>query len=142
MMTLTSQIWVELLIGRKFSSSNKKLYADLGTDASPVWNLCDHFAGKAPVASRNIGCFQRQNRKEMGTISFLQLLFSRAYESDFHFHWGYKGFTTPIEWLEKSSLKSINDNLNQSKYSIQINHLLKEMEAELLNYLRCKIDYE
>ena len=131
MITLTSQIWVELLIGRKFSSSNQKLYADLGTDASPVWNLCDHFAGKAPVASRNIGCFQRQNRKEMGTMSFLQLLFSRAYESDFHFH-----------WLEKSSLKSINDNLNQSKYSIQINHLLKELEAELLNYLRCKIDYE
>ena len=92
MMTLTSQIRVELLIGRKFSSSNQKLYADLGTDASLVWNFCAHFAGKAPVASRNIGCFQRQNRKEMGTISFLQLLFSRAYESDFHFHWGYKGF--------------------------------------------------
>ena len=98
-MTLTSQIWVELLIGRKFSSSNQKFYADLGTDASPVWNFCDHFAGKAPVASRNIGCFQRlqltgprQNRKEMETLWFLQLLFSRAYESDFHFHWGYKGF--------------------------------------------------
>ena len=53
-----------------------------------------------------------------------------------------RAFKTPIQWLEKSSLKSINDNLNQSKYSIQINHLLKEMEAELLNYLRCKIDYE
>ena len=28
----------------------------------------------------------------METLWFLQLLFSRAYESDFHFHWGYKGF--------------------------------------------------
>ena len=53
-----------------------------------------------------------------------------------------RAFTTPIQWLEKSSLKSINDNLNQSKYSIQINHLLKKMEAELLNYLRYKIDHE
>ena len=78
----------------------------------------------------------------METLWFLQLLFSRAYESDFHFHWVIRAFTTPIQWPEKSSLKSINDNLNQSKYSIQINHLLKEMEAELLNYLRCKIDYE
>ena len=79
----------------------------------------------------------------MGTISFLQLLFSGAYESDFHFHWGCKGFYHSNSMArEIQPYKSINNNLNQSKYSIQINHLLKEMEAELLNYLRCKIDYE
>ena len=50
-----------------------------------------------------------------------------------------RALTTPIQWPEKSShsLKSLNDNLDQSKYSIQINHLLKEMEAEFFNYLRC-----
>ena len=88
MMTLTSQIWIELLIGRKFSSSNQKLCADLGTDASPVWNFCDHFEGKAPVASRNI--IRRIGRKWKRSGSYNSHSVGLM-NPIFHFHWGHKG---------------------------------------------------
>ena len=44
---VTSQIWVELLIGRarrKFISTNQKHYPDLGSNASSVWNFCTRFS--------------------------------------------------------------------------------------------------
>ena len=36
---ITSQIWVVLLIGWKFASSNQKPYPDLGSYVSSVWNI-------------------------------------------------------------------------------------------------------
>ena len=38
---ITTQIWVELLIGwRKLFSANQKHYPHLGSDTSSVWNFC------------------------------------------------------------------------------------------------------
>ena len=62
---ITSQIWVGLLIGWKFASTNQKHYPDLGRDESSVWNFCTrfflrrHFAGEPTVESRSVGCFLR-----------------------------------------------------------------------------------
>ena len=46
-------------------TTNQKLYSDLGSDASSVWNFCGrdshrrHFMGKPMVVSQNVGCFLR-----------------------------------------------------------------------------------
>ena len=34
-------MWVVLLIGWKFASSNQKHYLELGSEMSSVWNFCD-----------------------------------------------------------------------------------------------------
>ena len=41
---VTTQIWVMLLIGWKFASSNQKHYPGLVSDTSSVWNSCGCFS--------------------------------------------------------------------------------------------------
>ena len=41
---ITTQIWVVLLIGWKFASSNQEHYLDWVSDTSSVWSFCPHFS--------------------------------------------------------------------------------------------------
>ena len=65
----STKIWVVLLIGWKFSSTNQKHYPDLGSDASSVWNFCTRFSNVISrgnqwwVVSRNVGCFLKTEPK-------------------------------------------------------------------------------
>ena len=59
---ITSQIWVVLLIGWKFASSNQTPYPDLGSHVSSVWNLCACFSdiisrGNQSCHHKNFSCF-------------------------------------------------------------------------------------
>ena len=40
----TTGVWLVLLVGWNFASTNQKHYPDLDSDASSVWNLCARFS--------------------------------------------------------------------------------------------------
>ena len=55
-----TQIWVEQLIGWKFSSASQKHYPDMSIVICHMRSLLRrHFAGKPVMASQHDGCFQR-----------------------------------------------------------------------------------
>ena len=55
-----AQIWVEPLIGWKFSSASQKHYQDMSVVIRHMRSfLRRHFAGKPLVASKHVGCFHR-----------------------------------------------------------------------------------
>ena len=59
-----TQIWVEPLIGWKFSSASQKRYPDMLVVIRHMRSfLRRHFAGKPVVASQHVGCFLRLKLK-------------------------------------------------------------------------------
>ena len=80
---ITTQIWVVLLIGWKFASTNEKHYPDLGSayDISMEFLrsfLRRHFVGKPVVASRNVGC----SVSGQGVISCRHIFWNRRFQTD------------------------------------------------------------
>ena len=80
---ITTQIWVVLLIGWKFASTNEKHYPDLGSayDISMEFLrsfLRRHFVGKPVVTSRNVGCSVSGH----GVISCRHIFWNRRFQTD------------------------------------------------------------